>query len=229
MKYLVATGDPEGSAIKTEVVDITDPSKSCLLSDLPYINGAASCSLGSSPIICGGYAGSDDSYRDQCIVLGSSLTITMNEKRYYPSVVSLNSTTLWVVGGHYHDRLDSTEFISLNGDASYGPDIPVKMYAGCMVKNPEDDNIYILGGLGLSTNVFTSIWVVNPSDSFSISQGPSMNTARYNFGCGTMSPGSQQAIIAAGGTPEGFGDLSSVEVLIPSTANSIWLSGTYLC
>ena len=115
----------DAGANTIEIIDISDPSKFCLLSDLPGgMMRAASGLLGSSPIICGGWDGSE---RDDCIVLDSpSLTITMNQKRHGPSSVSINSTTLWVVGGGVGQfgvnlggsngtLFESTEFISLNG------------------------------------------------------------------------------------------------------------------
>ena len=145
----------DAGANTIEIIDISDPSKSCLLSDLQEggMMRAASGLLGSSPIICGGWDGSE---RDDCIVLDSpaALTITMNQKRHGPSSVSINSTTLWVVGGGVGQigvnlggsngtLFESTEFISLNGGASYGPDIPVPIYLGCMVQNPENDNVLV--------------------------------------------------------------------------------------
>ena len=36
MRYILATGEPSGSGVKTEVVDLSDPSKSCLLEDIPF-------------------------------------------------------------------------------------------------------------------------------------------------------------------------------------------------
>ena len=67
-----------------------------------------------------------------------------------------------------------------------------------------------------------------------------MSNGRCDFGCGTMSLGSQQAIIAVGGIGlaesisenfQGHQTLAtSVEILIPSNQNSIWLAGNcYFC
>ena len=36
MRYIVATGYPSNRGVKTEVVDLSDPSKSCILEDIPY-------------------------------------------------------------------------------------------------------------------------------------------------------------------------------------------------
>ena len=36
MRYIVATGYSLANEIKTEVVDLSDPSKSCLLEDIPF-------------------------------------------------------------------------------------------------------------------------------------------------------------------------------------------------
>ena len=48
MRYIVATGAPSGSGVKTEVVDLSDPSKSCLLEDITHRSWSAGGMLGTT-------------------------------------------------------------------------------------------------------------------------------------------------------------------------------------
>ena len=57
MRYLVATGSPSSSGVKTEIVDLSNPTMSCLLEDIPYRAGSAGGLLGTTPVICGGIDG----------------------------------------------------------------------------------------------------------------------------------------------------------------------------
>ena len=41
LRYIVATGSPSGSGVKTEVVDLSDTSKSCLVEDIPFRDDSA--------------------------------------------------------------------------------------------------------------------------------------------------------------------------------------------
>ena len=70
------------------------------------------------------------------------------------------------------------------------------------------------------------VWVANPSNEFAFTAGPSLNTARYNHACGTMSIGTHNIIVAAGGlwyiSMHGF--TASVEILDP-LSNQQWVAG----
>ena len=56
LRYLVAAGNPMENGKKTEIVDLSDPSKSCLLDDIPYrIIDSVGGLLGTTPVICGGF------------------------------------------------------------------------------------------------------------------------------------------------------------------------------
>ena len=97
VRYLVATGQPSGSGAKTEIVDLSDPSKSCLLEDISYRRYSAGGLLGTTPVICGGYNGY---YFNECLLYGTSQVITMNSYRYLHSSVALNESMLWMLGGY---------------------------------------------------------------------------------------------------------------------------------
>ena len=221
MRYIVATGVPVpgGSCgVKTEVVDLSNPSMSCLLEEIcPYQIRSAGGLLGTTPVICGG--SSSPSYLDECLLYGTNNVITMNSKRHAPSSVAVTNDRIWImggkVGGHKHD---TTEFVTKDG-AVNGPKLPEAVYDHCTVKFKE--LVYLIGG---NTGVYTkNVWVANPSNGYSFIQGPSMMTGRYIHSCGTMSIGSKSIIIAAGGRTNNDVTLSSVEILDPDSNQ--WVEG----
>ena len=214
LRYLVATGDPSDNAVKTEIVDLSDPSKSCLLDDIPYrIIDSVGGLLGTTPVICGGRNMSG--YLDDCVLYGTSQTITMNSQRAFHSAVQLNTSTIWILGGMKGLRLDSTEFITPNG-AVNGPTLPEPISHACAVKFPGTGDVYLIGGG--NGGLQNKVWVADTLNEFSFTQGPSMNHHRYSHVCGTMSIGAKNVIVAAGG-----GGVASTEILDP-TSNE-WVLG----
>ena len=223
MRYIVATGWPYGSGAKTEVVDLSDPSKSCLLEDIPYRYESSVGLLGTTPVICGGYY---ENYFNDCIMYGTNYVITMNSNRSRHSSVALSHDTIWILGGmnknengNSVDILDSTEFVTKD-EAVNGPILPEAVSRHCIVKSME--LIYLIGGNIPSTFSTNNVWVANPSNGYAFVQGPSLMTGRYYHSCGTMSIGSTSIIIAAAGV-YGSGWLSSVEILDPQSNQ--WVEG----
>ena len=53
------------------------------------------------------------------------------------------------------------------------------------------DNTCLLGS--------RNVWVTNPSNGYTFSQGPSLMTSRCDLGCAAMSIGAKSIIVAAGG------------------------------
>merc|ERR1712062_676243 len=126
-----ATGEPSDSGIKTEVVDLSDPSKSCLLEDISFRYYSTGGLLGTTPVICGGLNSKFQNYFNECLFYGTNNVITMNSKRYYHSSVALSDERIWILGGYGSGgRLDSTEFITTNGTVN-GPKLPEKVYGHC--------------------------------------------------------------------------------------------------
>jgi len=110
MRYIVATGNPSEIGVKTEVVDLSDPSKSCLLEDISYRMWSAGGMLGTIPVICGGDTNNiDNRYLDECLLYGTNHVVSMNSKRYFHSSVALSDGRIWIMGGYWNSRLDSTE------------------------------------------------------------------------------------------------------------------------
>ena len=219
---MIATGYPYGSSVKTEIVDVLDPSKSCLLEDIvSYRFKSAGGLLGTTPVICGGFA--SGTYLNECLLYGTSEVITMNSNRVGHSSVALNNSMIWILGGSSHGangyHSDSTEFITMDG-AINGPTLPTAVSHSCAVKFTQTDDVYLIGGKtpsGFSNNV----WVTNPSNDFTFTQGPSLITSRGYHTCSTMSIGANSIIVAAGGQP---GSLTSVEILDP--LSNQWVAGT---
>ena len=207
MRYIVATG-----STKTEVVDLSDPSKSCLLEDIPYRFASAGGLLGTIPVICGGLDGSGN--LDKCLLYGTNNVITMNSKRWSHSSVALSDERIWIMGGWGNGG--STEFVSKDG-AVNGPTLPEAVSYHCSVKF--NDLIYLVGGY--TTTTTKNVWVANPSNGYAFVQGPSMITGRSYHSCGTMSIGTKSIIVSAAGY--GSSELSSVEIL--GLLSNQWVEG----
>jgi len=201
----VATGFGNGWGI-TEVVDLSDPSKSCILEDNLYGTWSIGGLLGTTPVICGGLDGQNKG-TNECLLYGTNNVITMNSKRAGHSSVALSDERIWILGGQNENgRLDSTEFITTDG-AVDGPTLPEAVYGHCTVKLKE--LVYLIGG-STSTGATKNVWVANPSNGYAFVQGPSLVTGRYYHSCETMSIGSKSIIVAVGGYS---GPKSSVEIL----------------
>ena len=226
LRYMVATGSPSSSRQKTEIVDLTDPSKSCVLDDIPSRHASTGGVLGTIPVICGGY---EDGNLNECLLYGTSQVITMNSKRQVASSVAINPNKIWILGGYdgnggngANGRLDTTEFVTIDGGSENGPTLPEAVSSSCAVKFPDTGDVYSIGGYtyaGTSKNV----WVANPSNAYTFSQGPSLMTARRHHACGTMSIGAKSIIVAAGGYNYNPYYLSSVEILDP--VSNQWVAG----
>ena len=214
MRYLVAYGIFGKN--KTEIVDISDTTKSCILDDIPFRYQSAGGLLGTTPVICGGLGG-----MNECLRYGSSEVITMNDRREYLSSVALNTSLLWILGGKNggggSGQLKSTEFISIDG-AVNGPTLPEAVSDSCAVKFIPTGNVYLIGGIISSRIATNNIWVADPANEFAFTQGPSMVTARRAHACGTMSSGDKSIIVAAGGN-----GLKSVEIMDP--LSNQWTAG----
>ena len=216
LRYMVATGYDEQ---KTEIVDLTDSSMSCVLDDIPSRDGSIGGVLGTTPVICGGYS-SGTGYLNECLLHGTSEVITMNSKREYASSVAINPNKIWILGGQYdyNNPLDSTEFVTLKG-TEIGPTLPEAVYRACAVTFPDTGDVYSIGGW--TGSITKNVWVANAGNGYSFSLGPSLMTGRRLHACGTMSIGAKSIIVAAGGFDGGY--LASVEILDP--LSNQWVAG----
>ena len=69
-------------------------------------------------------------------------------------------------------------------------------------------------------------WIVDPTNEFQITEGPSLNEARNNHGCAKMTLNGRIILVVAGGFRNG-GRLNSVEILDPQ-GNNVWTQGMFL-
>ena len=236
MKYMVATGKckttrGEKGGNKTEIIDVSNPRKLCVLDDNLDQKYSSGGMLGTTPVICGGFNG--NVVLNECLLYGTSQKIMMNFKRYHHSSVGLNNSMLWIMGGTTDGShvIDSTEFVTTEG-AVNGPQLPDSIKAHCSVRFPDNGNVYVIGGLGYgpcdSDGCFyrRKVWVANPSNGFTFAQGPKLRTARSHHACGTMSIGTKSIIVVAGGISHNNRPLNpgTVEILDPQTNQ--WVAGT---
>ena len=196
-----------------------------LANNVPRVEFATGGLLQNSPIVCGGRDGQFKVSQD-CVVIGQQPEMKMIEKRQWAaSVVLLDQSTLWIVGGtdeRYND-LRTTEFIKLGQPSVKGPDLPFTISNHSMIQYDEK-SIYIIGGVqnGLTSK---KTWIVNPKNGFKIKKGPALNKRREFHGCSKMTLNGRTILVVAGGFNSEH--LDSVEILDPSE-NNVWTQGLYL-
>ena len=238
-KYLVLSDSGH------EIVDFLNPNTKydLLANNVPRVSHATGGLLQNSPIVCGGkdeqYNGSQD-----CVVIGQQAEMKMTEKRSAASV-ALDKSTLWIVGGD--SFLSSTEFIKLGQPSVKGPDLPFAIRSHSLIQYDEK-SVYIIGGVQDSDvpcsetciyvhatcnpgrNISNKTWIVDTTNEFQITEGPSLNEAREKHGCAKMTLNGRTILVVAGGCRsygEDFKPLYSVEILDPSE-NNVWTPGSYL-
>ena len=99
---------------------------------------------------------------------------------------------LWMTPKQY------INFVTLNGETTYGPQLPSGLWGHCIAALDED-SFMVAGGVSFYTiatsyifNRLTSEWV----------SGPKMNTDRYLFKCSTFmseAHGGHNVVVAVGG------------------------------
>ena len=245
----------------TEVIDLFDHKKSFGFGDKSDIIrvGATGGLLHGKPIICGGakyntLSGGKYGTLQDMYSADSSLYDTeyMIHQRAYSASVILNinqfTTNLWVTGGI--DRCEvgqkTTEFVIIRDaltektfqpvqqlDSIEGPDLPFTICQHGVVKIKENA-IYIIGGRQ-NGNISSDVWIVDPTNNYSVTQGPSLKTSRYEFSCGTMEVDGRTMIVVAGGYTKPKTFLDTVEILDPllserggGKANISWSFGPKL-
>ena len=68
-------------------------------------------------------------------------------------------------------------------------------------------------------------WIVDPTNGFQITEGPSLNNARAEHGCAKMTINGRTILVVAGGFGND-GSLDSVEILDPLENNG-WTPGMF--
>ena len=166
--------------------------------------------IGTTPILCGGYKfpveyadeypdeypdDPDDLVYDSCLTLKDSKwtqTHQMTTKRANAASVQINSSTLWILGGHSGDNnnkaLSTSEFVRFDSTVGIpGPPLPYGVKEFCAVKY-STDKIFVIGGYGYSSTgrwsngVLKKVLIFNPNN-FNYTEGPNLITPRYGHTC----------------------------------------------
>jgi hypothetical protein len=217
---LVTTGAPTSTSVKSEVIDLQDPSNICqTLEDYPIaVHAAVGGFLNQGdPLVCGGWPATNVCH----VVNQPGQSSEMLEERYYSASLTLNSSHLWITGGlNGNVRLQTSEFVSIGQAAVKGPDLPYAVYGHCLVG--VNSSTALLCG-GYNGGPLNECHYMDLED-HSWSQGPSMMTKRMQHSCGIFKSAAHQGrniVIAAGGYNGDY--LDSVELLDPTTNK--WIEG----
>jgi hypothetical protein len=208
---LVTTGEPTSNSVKSEVIDLQDPSNICQnLEDYPIgVSYAVGGLLNQGdPLVCGGYP-----LTKVCHVVNQpGQSSEMLEERYYSASLTLNSSHLWITGGFGNGLyLQTSEFVSIGQAAVEGPDLPYAVAYHCLV-GVNSSTALLCGGQNNGGNL-NECHYMNLLD-HSWSPGPSMMTKRVLHSCGIFKSAAHEGrniVIAAGGY--NGATLDSVEML----------------
>ena len=193
--------------------------------NVPRVSSAGGGLLQNSPIVCGGTKNLINIFLD-CVVIGNpEMEMKMIKKRQHAATVALGQNTLWIVGGkdeHFSD-LRSTEFIKLGQPSVKGRDLPFTIRFHSIIQYDEK-SIYIIGGVQNDSGFSNKTWIVDPTNEYQITEGPSLNEGRRFHGCAKMTLNGRTILVVAGGQGEGLETLDSVEILDPLGKN-VWTQG----
>lgn len=123
-------------------------------------------------------------------------------------------------------RLETTEFININGTVTAGPDMPEPRSGHCMVRFEENKSILMGGKVGRKTIDST---VIFDHITGTFSEGPKLVTKRKDQGCAVFnSPqhngrpvvvvGGQGTVGGSGGTGRGINDVEAWDFTISGTS-----------
>jgi len=216
----------------TQLIDLTSGgTNSCTnWGNYPKVLKSATGSIISDKFIihCGGDSGSRGfGYYDECYKMAIeaeekiwTFLTRMNSKRSFVASIELDGK-LFVAGGWNGtsgaDSYSSTEFISVDGTVSPGPDLPSPRDEHCMIKLPSQ-KVLILGGV--SSSVRKSAIEFNPATN-SFKNLPSLTSQRLSSGCTVFnSPfhNGRPVALAAGGSGQ-----ATAEILDYTQPNSKWV------
>ena len=203
--------------------------------NVPRVEGATGGLLQKSPIVCGGnYSRNTLNITKDCAVIGQpEMEMKMIDKRRGAASVALDESTLWIVGGFdgkFYPR--STELIKLDQPSGKGPFLPNRIFpiVGHSMIQYDEKSSYIIGGYQNGA-LSKKTWIVNPTNGFKITEGPSLKKPRSNHGCAKMTINGRTILVVAGGfgaqESGGYGALDSVEILDP-LGNNVWTQGLYI-
>ena len=202
---MFATGWPLNEGRKVEIVDLENPSKSCILSaEFPYkLANAVGGFTSSGPLLCGGkyygpYEKSADCYgirsNGQFVKMSE---LTMDTPRASASSIVTEDGKLMIFGGWSRGALADTEIINApESKTEDGFKLPKGIYGQCSVLI-NATTVIVLGGYN---NVFLqkSTYFIN-LETLQVTNGPEMQEAGVWFGCAVFEHNQQNVVIATGG------------------------------
>ena len=176
-------------------------------------------------VLCGGQ-GKDSVDKADCEVIDETETRTYNMSvngRRHASSIKLNQSTIWIIGGSDSNSttLNSTEFLTING-SSAGVDFAFTVIGHCMVQY-KTDAILLIGGKQNGKSNSKKTWIIDPTNGFKLTIGPSLKKGRMFHSCGKMKDeyGNSVVIVAGGQSKD------SVEFL-NTTVIKEWVEGLQL-
>ena len=161
--------------------------------------------------------------KNYCEVIAETETqrfnTTANTRFTFASSVKLNQSTMWITGGSFSDEkhLNSTEIVTVIGSKA-GVNLPFTVFGHCMVQY-QPDAILLIGGRQ-NGHTFDKTWIIDPTNGFEITEGPSLKKGRILHTCGKLEDKNGNVLVIVAG---GFG-IHSVEVLNTTTMQE-WVKG----
>lgn len=240
-KLLVATGQSNyGSQGVVEVIDLDNPSKTCVLQDFPnHVTFAVGGLTSSGPMVCGGYyAGygeSADCYtlrRNGQFVKISGLT--MNVPRKDASSIVTVDGKLMINGGWNNWEgyskwstlfgKQSTEIINVAESTIEAGFIYGGIYEHCIVRINATTAMILGGSRGEWRSDSQNSTYFIDLETLQATRGPEMQEARSDLGCAFFEHNQQNFVIAAGGK-EWRSHTNSAEILHLDSTSLRWSKG----
>ena len=137
----------------------------------------------------------------------------------------MHNDKLHVFGGYSGSNLQTTETINVDGEVSYGPDLPTGVREHAMTKI--NDTVSLLSGGITDTDSYSAkTWYYN-HDTETFTSGPDLLEGRYAHGSALNvdKVTKSKIVVITGGYKSGSVRLDSTEMLI----NGQWQTGTIQC
>ena len=219
---MITSGYPYHSTRTTEILDVPNGLTCSDLAEFPVgVDGAVGANLGGTPVVCGGRGFSD--LVEKCYRFKNSVWeefASMKKKRSKAAAV-MHNDKLHVFGGVGDSSiLQTTETINVDGEVSYGPDLPTGVWKHAIIAI--NDTVSLLSGGSYSAKT----WYYN-HDTEAFTSGPDLLEERWDHGSAINVDKFTKSKIAVitGGIGFDYNRMDSTEMLI----NGQWQTGTIQC
>ena len=179
---MITTGFPRSSATrKTEIVDVANGLTCSDMANFPVaLYSAVGANLGGTPVVC---SGKFSEWSNKCYRFRNGtweIFAIMKKKRSLAAAV-MHNDKLHVFGGWKgSSRAKGTETINVDGEVSYGPDLPTAVSYHAVTKI--NDTVSILSGGNTNGNFDTvQTWYYN-HDTEAFTSGPDLLDGRRSHG-----------------------------------------------